>query len=58
MQGASQIDAIDKRIAGYERRRDAALREAGQWNEGLRQRLNQATTAVIEGEFTEAEEKN
>jgi hypothetical protein len=58
MQGASQIDAIDKRIAGYERRRDAALREAGQWNEGLRQRLNQATTAVIEGEFTEAEEKD
>ena len=58
MRGTTQIDAIDRRIAGYERRRDAVLREAGLWNEGLRQRLNQATTAIIDGEFTEAGEKD
>src|SRR5258708_8023121 len=28
MRGATQIDAIDRRIAAYERRRDAALRAA------------------------------
>jgi hypothetical protein len=56
MKGATQIDAIDKRIAAYERRRNTALREAGFWNERLRQQLDQATTAVIEGEFTEAAE--
>jgi hypothetical protein len=54
IRGGTQIDLIDRRIAGYERRRDAVLREAGLWNEGLRQRLKQATTAIIEGEFTEA----
>jgi hypothetical protein len=58
IRGGTQIDAIDRRIAGYERRRDAVLREAGLWNEGLRQRLNQATTAIIDGEFTEAGEKD
>src|SRR6266849_6148275 len=56
MRGATQIDAIDKRIAAYERRRNTALREAGLWNERLLQQLHQATTAVIEGEFTEAAE--
>jgi hypothetical protein len=54
IRGGTQIDLIDRRIAGYERRRDAVLREAGLWNEGLRQRLKQATTAIIDGEFTEA----
>jgi hypothetical protein len=57
MRGATQIDAIDRRIATYERRRNTALREAGIWNERLRQQLDQATTAIIEGEFTEAAEQ-
>ena len=57
MRGANQIDAIDRRIAAYERRRNAALKEAGLWNEGLRRKLEQVTQAIIEGEFTEAAEE-
>jgi len=57
IRGGTQIDLIDRRIAGYERRRDAVLREAGLWNDGLRQRLNRATTAIIDAEFTEAGEE-
>jgi hypothetical protein len=56
MRGADQIDAIDKRIAAYERRRNTALREAGLWNEKLQRQLEQATPEVIDGEFTEAAE--
>jgi hypothetical protein len=58
MRGATQIDAIDRRIAGYERRRDAALREAGLWNDRLARELERATTAIIDGEFTEAAEQH
>ena len=58
MRGAAQIDAIDRRIAAYERRRNAALKEAGYWNEGLRRKLEQATTAIIEGEYTDVAEKH
>jgi hypothetical protein len=47
---------IDKRIAGYERRRDAALRESGLWNDRLARELDRATTAIIDGEFTETAE--
>jgi hypothetical protein len=57
IRGADQIDVIDRRIAAYERRRNAALKEAGLWNEGLRRKLEQATQAIIEGEFTEAAEE-
>lgn len=53
IRGAAQIDAIDKRIAAYERRRNAALKEAGYWNEGVRRKLEQANTAIIDGEFTD-----
>jgi hypothetical protein len=56
IRGATQIDAIDRRIAGYERRRDAALRDAGLWNDRLARQLDQATTAIIDGEFTETAE--
>ena len=56
IRGSTQIDAIDRRIAAYERRRNTALKEAGLWNEGLRRKLEQATSAIIEGEFTEAAE--
>lgn len=55
IRGALQVDAVDRRIAGYERRRDTALSEAGLWNDRLVRLLNQATTAVLDGEFTEAQ---
>jgi hypothetical protein len=58
MRGAAQIDAIDRRIASYERRRNTALREAGMWNESLRRKLEHATTAIIDGEFTNVAEKH
>jgi hypothetical protein len=58
IRGATQIDAIDRRIAAYERRRNAALKEAGYWNEGVRRKLEQATTAIIEGEYTDVAEKH
>jgi hypothetical protein len=57
MRGATQIDAIDRRIANYERRRNTALREAGFWNEGLLRRLDQATSEVIDAEFSDVVEK-
>jgi hypothetical protein len=58
IRGASHIDAIDRRIAGYERRRDTILREAGHWNDRLARKLAEATTAIIDGEFTEAAEED
>jgi hypothetical protein len=58
VRGAADIDAIDRRIAGYERRRDAALRDAGLWSDRLARQLDQATTAIIDGEFTEAAEQH
>jgi hypothetical protein len=54
LRSAAQIEAIDKRIAFYERRRSAALRDAGVWSDRLLRRLDEATPEVIEGEFTEA----
>ena len=56
IRGATQIEAIDRRIAAYERRRNTALKEAKLWNDGLARRLERATTAIIDGEFTEAAE--
>ena len=56
IKGATQIDVIDRRIAAYERRRNTALKEAGLWNEGIRRKLKQANTAIIDGEFTETAE--
>jgi hypothetical protein len=58
MRGAAEIDAIDRRIAGYERRRDSILREAGLWNEHLARNLDKATTEIVDAEFTEAAGEN
>jgi hypothetical protein len=58
IRGAAQIDAIDRRIAAYERRRNAALKEEGYWKEGVRRKLEQVTTAIIEGEYTDVAEKH
>jgi hypothetical protein len=57
MRGSNQIDAIDRRIAGYERRRNTALKEAGLWNDRLLRRLDQASHDVIDVEFTETAEQ-
>ena len=54
--GARDIDAIDKRIALYELRRSAILKEIGLRSERKAQKLDKASSEVIEGEFTEAAE--
>jgi hypothetical protein len=50
-----QIDAIDRRIATYEVRRRAIMREIEKYSEGSARRLA-ANANVIEGQFTEARE--
>jgi hypothetical protein len=54
--GAAQIDAIDRRIATYELRRLTAYRELERIGDRLAQRLEKAATEFIEGEFSEAAE--
>jgi hypothetical protein len=54
--GARDIDAIDKRIALYELRRSAILKEIGLRSERKARKLDQASSEVIEGEFSEAAE--
>ena len=56
VRGADKIEAIDKRIAFHEQRRSSALKEAGSWSDRFRQRLELATSEVIDAEFTEATE--
>jgi hypothetical protein len=56
LRGAREIDAIDKRIALYELRRNAILKEIGLRNERKAQKLAKAASDVIEGEFTQAAE--
>jgi hypothetical protein len=56
LRGARDIDAIDKRIALAELRRNAILKEIGLRNERKAQKLAKASSDIIEGEFTEAAE--
>jgi hypothetical protein len=56
LRGAREIDAIDKRIALYESRRNAILKEIGLRSERKAQKLAQAASDFIDGEFTEAAE--
>ena len=56
LRGAREIDAIDKRIALYELRRSAILKEIGLRSERKSQKLAKASSDFIEGEFTEAAE--
>ena len=56
LRGAREIDAIDKRIALSESRRNAILKEIGLRSERKAQKLAQAASDFIEGEFTEAAE--
>jgi hypothetical protein len=54
LRGDHAIPAIDKRIAVHELRRNAALKEAGLWSDRLERQLDQVTSEVIDGEYTEA----
>jgi hypothetical protein len=56
VKGASQIDAIDRRIASYESRRIAIFREIERINEALARQLEKHSSDIIEGEFSEAAE--
>jgi hypothetical protein len=56
MRGASHIEAIDKRIASYEARRAAIVREIEHRNERFARDLNAASSSIIDGEFSEAAE--
>jgi hypothetical protein len=52
---APQIEAIDRRIGTYEMRRMAVMKAIEQYSEASARRLA-ASSDVIDGEFTEAEE--
>jgi ribonuclease D len=54
--GAGRIDKIDRRIASYETRRNAMLREMSTRRERMARKLDRASSDVIDGEFTEAAE--
>jgi hypothetical protein len=56
LRGARDIDAIDKRVALYELRRNAILKEIGRRSERKAHKLDKASSEVIEGEFSEAAE--
>jgi hypothetical protein len=54
--GNRDIDVIDTRIASYECRRNASIREISFYSEAKARRADKATRDVIDGEFTEAPE--
>jgi hypothetical protein len=54
--GNRDIDLIDTRIASYEYRRNAALREINAYSEAMARRVDKVSRDVIDGEFTEAAE--
>ena len=56
VKASSQIDAVDKRIAFYEVRRTALLREIDRRGEKLARALDKASSDIIDGEFSEAAE--
>lgn len=56
VRGADDIDAVDRRIAAYEQRRNSALREAGYRNQYLFDQLKKVDSAIIDAEFSEAAE--
>jgi hypothetical protein len=53
---ALQIDAVDRRIAGYEVRRIALLREIERRSEKLARDLDKTSSDIIDGEFNAAAE--
>jgi hypothetical protein len=55
-EAADSVDAIDRRLASYELRRMAALRTVERYSETLARRLENASSKIIDGEFSEAAE--
>jgi hypothetical protein len=56
MRGAPDIDVIDRRLASYELRRIAVLREIGLRSEKRAQKTEKAVLDVIDAEFSDAAE--
>ena len=56
LRGARDIDAVDKRIAVFELRRNTILKEIGLRSERKAQKLAKASSDIIDGEFSEAAE--
>ena len=54
LRGVEEINAIDKRIAILESRRNKVLKEIGLRNERKAQKLAKAASDIIEGEYSEA----
>jgi hypothetical protein len=54
--GDDDIDAIDRRIESFEKRRLAILEAIAKYDELLARRLKAASSAIIDGEFSEAVE--
>lgn len=54
--GAENIDAVDRRIASYERRRSSLFKDIAEYSASLARRLETTTSSVIEGEFTDVPE--
>jgi hypothetical protein len=51
--GADNIDAIDRRIASYEARRMAVMREVEGYNEKFARKLDAASGDIVEAEFND-----
>jgi hypothetical protein len=56
--GAANIDAIDRRIASYELRRMALVREVEAYNGKFARKLDAASKDVVDAEFTDAPQEN
>jgi hypothetical protein len=56
MRCGDELDRIDRRIAAGEKKRDGILREIGRHRESFARRLEQASSEIIDAEFTEAAE--
>jgi hypothetical protein len=56
VRGADQINTFDRRIASYETRQIALVREIGRYNEALARKLVNASHEIIDADFTEAAE--
>jgi hypothetical protein len=54
--GADDIDAIDRRIASSEARLNRVLREIDRYDESLAGKLARASSDIVDGEFTETGE--
>jgi hypothetical protein len=51
--GAANIDAIDRRLASYEARRMATLRELEIYSEKFARKLDAASSDIVDAEFTD-----